>query len=366
MTKLALHLPINAVSFGQVSTVILRTLFEREMAGKGDLELYIMPVGDNMDLGAQNIDEKFKVWLQNGITRGYHSYSRDIPVFKLWHLQGSMESFGRKQTLLSFYELDNPTRIELNIAKNNNLCFSSNYSINVFKLFGVQSHLLPLAFDTYNFSKLDKTYHTDGRIVFNVCGKFERRKHHAKIIQAWIKKFGGNAKYFLQCATYNPHFSQEQNDDIIRQVVGGVKPFNVAFYPYMRENNIYNDFLNSCDINIGMSGGEGWGLPEFQSAALGKHSVLLNAHSYQTWANDEVACFVEPTGKISAVDGQFFRENHAFNQGQIFDWNEDEFIAACEKAIKRVEISRVNTAGLQLQQTFSKEVFVDNILRLSL
>ena len=363
--KLALHLPINAVSFGQLSTLILRTLHEQELAGKSDLDLYLFPLGGQADLSAQNTSNDFKTWLQSKVNKSYETYTRDIPVFKLWHLNGSLESFGTKQTLLSFYELDNPTKVEINVAKNNNTLFSSQYSVDVFKMFGAQSQFIPLAFDSYNFSKLNKQYHTDGRIVFNICGKFERRKHHAKMIQTWLKKYGNNQKYFLQCATYNPFLDEKQNHELIKQVVGPNKPFNVQFFPVMKENFVYNDFLNSADIILGMSGGEGWGLPEFHSVAMGKHAVILNAHGYQSWVNDSMAMLVNPVGKVSSIDNMFFRQGDAFNQGNIFDWNEDDFIAACETTIKKVESNRLNVGGLVLQQTYNKELFVDNIIKLS-
>ena len=48
---------------------------------------------------------------------------------------------------------------------------------------------------------------------------------------------------------------------------------------------MYNDFLNSSDIVLGMSGGM-LGLPEFQSAYLGKHAVLLNVSAYKDWAKE--------------------------------------------------------------------------------
>ena len=54
----------------------------------------------------------------------------------------------------------------------------------------------------------------------------------------------------------------------------------------MPTNTAYNDYLNSGDIIIGMSGGEGWGLPEFHSVALGKYGIILNAHAYKE--------FIEP------------------------------------------------------------------------
>jgi hypothetical protein len=129
----------------------------------------------------------------------------------------------------------------------------------------------------------------------------------------------------------------------------------------MKENAVYNDFLNSSNIIIGMSGGEGWGLPEFQSLALGKHAVLLNAHSYQSWANKEMAVMVEPKEKISSVDGRFFQAGQPFNQGSIYDWDEESFITACEQAIERVKANPINLAGASLQQTHSKEKFLGDV-----
>ena len=112
---------------------------------------------------------------------------------------------------------------------------------------------------------------------------------------------------------------------------------------------------------IGMSGAEGWGLPEFQSVALGKHSVILNATAYKEWANEKNSVLLEPSGKIDAEDGMFFKKGGHFNQGQIFDFNEDEFIDGCEKAIKRYEESPVNEEGLKLQDEFTYSKTVDSI-----
>lgn len=369
--KLALHLPINSVSFGQVSTVLLRTLFEREQAGKLPHDLFLFPIG-GPDLSAQQITQEFVNWVQGKLGKTYESYTRDIPLFKLWHLNGSLESFSTKQTLFTFYELDNPTKIELNIARNSKMCLSSQYAIDVFKMFGVESQFLPLPFDTYNFKVLDKKYHADDRIVFNICGKLERRKHHAKMIQAWIKRYGNNPRFALQCATYNvflgqnPQECDKNNNELIRQILEGKeKPFNVSFLPHMKENAVYNDFLNSGHIILGMSGGEGWGLPEFQSIGIGKHAVLLNAHSYKTWATPDMATFVQPSGKISAIDNMFFKQGEPFNQGNIFDWNDEEFLVACEIAVKKAQANPVNSAGLVLPEKYSKEVFTDKVIELA-
>ena len=365
--NLALNLPLNKVSFGQVSTLLLRTIYDQEANGAKTHNLFLFPIGQ-IDLSSQTQDEKFMEWIKSKIINGIENYSREIPCFKLWHLNGSLESVSSKPSLLTFYELDEPTKIELNIARNTNLIFSSKYSCEVFEKAGIKSSYLPLGFDSYNFKVLNKKAHNDDRIVFNLCGKLEKRKHHEKIIKAWIKKFGSNNQYALQCAVFNPFFGRNQeeinanNQQAIGKILGGVKPFNVSFFPMMTENVVYNEFLNSSDIILGLSGSEGFGLPEFQSIALGKHAVLLKAHAYKDWATDEMVTWVNPTGKIPAYDNVFFQKGQPFNQGNIFDFNEDEFIASCEIAIQKVMASRINKVGLTLQETFSKEKFVEGVI----
>lgn len=360
--NIAFHLPINRVSFGQVSTLLLRTIFDKEVAGGEKHNIFLLPIGQ-IDLGSQHQNEAFNQWIKEKVVNGLENYDRDIPLFKLWHLNSSLESYSRNQTLLSFYELDEPTKVELNIARNSRTLFSSRQSCEVFQAAGVKTGYLPLAFDSNNFRVINKKFHQDGRIVFNLCGKLEKRKNHEKVIRAWVKKFGGNKAYALQCAIYNPFMNEEQNKQTVINILQGNKPFNVNFFPMMAENTIYNDFLNSADIILGMSGGEGFGLPEFQSIALGKNAILLEAHAYKDWATSDMVTWVKPSAtKVPAYDGLFFHKGQPFNQGSIFDFNEEEFIAACEKAIARVEQNRVNEPGLMLQTLYSKEVFTNAVL----
>lgn len=355
----SLNLPINSVSFGQVSTAILR-----EIHKKG-LEPCIFPIGNGIDLSTQNEDKDFVNWVNSGANKALQHHKRSNPTFKLWHINGSMESFSEKQLLYTFYELDQPTQPELNIVKNNSkVIFSSTESEQHFNTYGASNTtVIPLGFDNYNFEIKNKKYFNDDRITFNLVGKFEKRKHHQKTIQTWLKRFGENKKYFLQCAIYNSFISQEDNQKITNSIMGGQKPFNVNFFGFMSKNSLYNDFLNSGDIILCMSGAEGWGLPEFHSVAMGKHAVALNASAYKDWADETNSVLVTPNGKTPVYDGMFFSEGQPFNQGNIYDFDPDEFVDACEQAIKRVEDNRVNEAGLELQDRFSYEKTTELILK---
>jgi glycosyltransferase involved in cell wall biosynthesis len=354
----ALNVPINPVSFGQVSTLILRELYKRK------INPCIFPIGD-VDLGTQEEDKDFFKWISSNINKSLKEHKRTDPIFKLWHLNDSIESYSEKQVLLSFHELDKATEEEVNIARNNaKVLFSSHHTVDVFKDAGCDNvGFLPLAFDNHNFKKLDKKYYNDDRISFLVVGKYEKRKGHSNILEAWVKKYGDNKDFFLSCAVYNPFFKPEDNNKIIAAALQGKKYFNVQFLGFMPKNSLYNDFLNSGDVIIGMSGGEGWALPEFHATALGAHSVILNAHAHKEWADEANSVLVEPSGKIPAEDGLFFKPDGPFNQGNIFDFDQDAFIDGCERAIERVRANRVNEAGLTLQEKFTAEDMVDKILK---
>ena len=356
--SIALHLPLNSTSLGQVSLSILRELYSRGES------IDLFPIG-GIDISTQNKDDEFFAWIQSSVNRANTSHKRDNPIFKLWHLSGSLESFSKEQVLLSFYELDSPTDTELNIVNNNNtVIFSSNYSVDRFKDLGCKNvKYVPLGFDNQHFSKLNSRRKDSKDIHFGLFGKLEpQRKRHLKALQAWIKKYGNRPGYFLNCALWNPFLDVNAQSQLIGQALNGQRYWNINFLPYMETNSSYNEFINNNDIALAMSGGEGWGLPEFQSVALGKHCVGLNAHSYKDWMNEKNAVLVEPNSKIPVYDNIFFRQGVEYNQGNIFDWNEDSFISAMEIAEKRFKDNPENTEGLKLQEQFTYSKTVDGIL----
>ena len=356
--QFALHLPVNAVSFGQVSVSILREFYRRK------LEPCLFLIGGQADLSVYNVDSNFTEWIQNCVNKALKDHKRSHPVFKLWHLNGSLENYSDKQILLTFYELDSPTAEEINIIKNNSkVLVSSEYSKNIFKDVGLTNvEYLPLGFDKDSFHVKNNASILNDRITFNVVGKLEKRKHHAKVIKSWALKYGNNKDYYLNCSVFNHFIKVEDQQKLLANLLDNKKYFNINFLGFMPNNSIYNDYLNSADIIVGMSGGEGWGLPEFNSLCLGKHGVILNAHAYKGWANEDNATLVNPNSKIEAYDGAFFKKGSPYNQGNIFDFNHNDFLSACDTAIEKVKKNRVNEAGLKLQSKFTYEKMVDSIL----
>jgi len=358
--QFAVDFPLNSLSFGQVSFNLLYEFF------KMGLNPSIFTASDiKIDFSAYDFEQDFIDWLIRNHNDALLKHNKKNPAIRVWHINGSLRSYSDKQILLTFHETDQITPIESNILKNSTVCVTSQYTKDIFAESGIESTVVPLGFDSKHFKPTSKNYFNDGRITFNLCGKFEKRKHHSKIIKTWIKKFGKDKRYSLQCAIHNNHYHDPSElKTIYSNILEGKNIFNVTFLSHMPRNATYNDFLNSGDIVLSMSGAEGWGLPEFQSVGLGKHAVVLNATSYKEWANKENSILIEPTGKLEIYDNVFFHKGTPFNQGNIFDFSEDEFVAGCEEAIKRVENDRTNHQGLKIQEQFKYSSTAKKLLSL--
>lgn len=358
--KIIFEAPLNQLSFGNVSYNFLKEFYKRQK-DSNELSISLFPMG-NLDLTAfDKAGEDFKKWIMSLVSNRFSSLSKDAVTFKMWHINGAEKRISSKQVLYTFYELDEPTVAEKAIVgMQDRTIFSSVYSARNFASSAMgKVYSVPLGFDE-EFFETGKKYLPE-KINFLLMGKFEKRKHTDKIIKMWAKKFGNNPKYQLSCSIINPFFDKE----LMKKLVIGYRSlaWNINVLPYVSTNSEVNDILNSCDIDLsGLSGAEGWGLPAFNSSCLGKWSVVLNATSHKDWATESNCILINPSAKIEAYDGTFFKKGNEFNQGCIYDFNEDEAIAAIEKAISFVESGKTNEDGRLLRQKFTYEKSVSQIV----
>ena len=358
MKKIIFNAPLNSLSFGNVSLNMAREFYKR------DVECVFFPIGNNVDLQAfDKLDPDFAKWLHDSINDRLHKVSNDTVTLQMWHINGSEARFSSRKVLYTFYELDQPTTTEQNLVSlQDRIVFSSSYARDSFINRGAtNTHFVPIGFDP-DLGPTGKEY-MKNKIHFGLMGKFEKRKHTAKIIQTWIKEYGNNYDYQLTCCVTNPFFQPQQMEGILNNLTEGKRYGNVNFLPHLPTNSEVNDFINAIDIDLsGMSGAEGWNLPAFNAAALGKWSIVLNATSHQDWATDKNSLLVEPSGKENCYDGTFFQEGAPFNQGTIYCFDENSLIAKMKEA--EALCKKTNTEGIKLQKDFTYAKTVDSLLAL--
>jgi len=356
MNKLIFKGPLNSLSLGNVSYNFLRELYLQ------DYKVSIFPVGDNINLSAYDkIDEDFKKWIESSFKNRLITCKKDQPTLQVWHLSGSESRVSSRQFLYTFYELDSPTLSEKNLVDmQDHVFFSSSHARNCFSEIGSDNvSSTPLGWDP-DFFNTDKEY-LKNKIHFGLIGKFEKRKHTQRILEWWIEKYGNNYDFQLSCCIINPFYKPEQMNQAIAQCLKGKKYGNINFLPYLKTNSEVNDLMNAVDINLsGLSGGEGWNLPAFNSACLGKWPIVLNSSSHKDWANSSNCILVEPNGEEEAYDNIFFNRGSPFNQGSISNFSKESFYDAVDKSINKNK--NINIDGQKLKEKFSYKKTIKSIM----
>ena len=354
---LIVEAPINSLSFGNVSYNILRQLWRK------GVNVSWFPLSGNADFKSfDKIDKDFFEWLKESSSNANLKVKKDIPSFKLWHLNGSHGRIGKKQALYTFYELNQLTETEINLAKLQDKVFlPSEHSVDLFKEKDINASVLPVGFDE-DFAKIEGVKLNPEVVHFGLMGKFEKRKHTEKIIKLWLSKFGNNSKFQLTVCVTNPFIDNNDMNDILSNCLSGKRYSNINFLSYLKSNSEVNQLLNSIDIDLtGLSGAEGWNIPAFNASCLGKWSIVLNETAHKDWANNENSILVESNGKVPAYDSKFFVEGQPFNQGDIFTWDSDIVSQAMDTAVSKK--GQINTEGEKLKEQFSYSRSVDRLLK---
>jgi len=350
--------PINSLSFGNVAFNMLRELH------KLDQKICFFPVGNKLDLSAfDKASDDLKKWITSSYNERLSNLSRENPSLKMWHLNSSESRVGPKQILYTFYECDEPTKAEINLCKNQDLTvFSSSHAKDCFESSSCKNtKYIPIGLDPdiYDTGKV----YLKGKISFGLVGKFEKRKHTARILKLWAEKYGNNNDYQLTCCINNPFFKEDQMKAAISNALDHKTYTNINFLPYLKTNSEMNELYNAIDINLsGLSGAEGWNLPAFNSTCLGKWSIVLNATSHKDWANSDNSILVEPSGKEDIYDEVFFKKGQDFNQGNLNCFSDEDFYKATEQAISTHK--KPNNKGLELSKEFNYKNTVNKLLKI--
>lgn len=352
--KLLVEAPLNSLSLGNVSINFLKELFNKKV------EIGLFPVG-NVDIKAFDLKEDFLAFLQESTNNRFKFLKKDIPSFRLWHLNGSENRKNAQQHLYTFYECSQPTQVELHLANaQDNVFFSSSYSRDKFIDGGCNNaSYIPLGFDQ-SFFNTGKEYLKD-IIHFGIMGKFEKRKNTGQIIANWAKKYGNNNKYQLTCCVTNPFFKPDDMQSIINSVLEGKRYTNINFLPYLQKNAEVNELLNAIDIDLtGLSFSEGWNLPSFNATCLGKWSIVHNSTAHKDWATAENSVLIDSYSETECYDQVFFQKGADFNQGTWPTYSNDKMITAMEFSESKAK--KINIEGLKLKSSMTYSKSVDSIL----
>ena len=205
-------------------------------------------------------------------------------------------------------------------------------------------HVVPLGVDTKLFQGLSDRQ--DDKTIFFNCGKWEIRKGHDILINAFKKvlEHGEDAELWMMCT--NP-FNSPEEDAKWHQLYNHPK---VKLIPRAEtQAEVYN-IMSKVDCGVFPSRGEGWNLELLEMMAAGKHVVATEYSAHPEFCTEENSYLLPISDVEPAFDNKWF-----FGQGnwaKIDDTEVDMLTKLMQRFIK-LSKGKVNLEGIETAKKFS-------------
>ena len=341
--KLNLQAPINQLGYGVAGINILKALQQE------GVEVSFFPIGQPQVTNQADADA-----VRKGMVTA-QTFDPTVPCVKIWHQNQMAERIGSGKFIgFPIFELDTFSALEkhhLNSCDELMVCsqWAKNVAIDQCHKALKSSHrplihVVPLGVDIELFPPAPARQ--DDKTIFFNCGKWEIRKGHDILINAFKKilEHGENAELWMMCT--NP-FNSPEEDAKWHQLYSHPK---VKLIPRTEtQAEVYN-IMSQVDCGVFPSRGEGWNLELLEMMAAGKHVVATDYSAHTEFCTKENAGLVSISDVEPAFDGKWF-----FGQGNWAKIGAHEEMDLYMKMMKFTldKKGTVNQAGIETARTFS-------------
>ena len=347
--KINLMTPINQLGYGVAGLNILKAL-------QAETNVALHMIGQPQVTSQQDAD---------AVTRGLEAaktFDPEAPCVKIWH-QNQMAEFVGKGEHIGFpiFELDTLTDIEKHHLQScDRLFVCSQWAKSVihdaydWSASRQEVNVVPLGVDSDVF-KSATPRNTDKTIFFN-CGKWEIRKGHDILIEAFkrTEMHDPNVELWMMCT--NP-FNSPEEENKWKMLYNHPK---VRIIPRAEtQKEVYN-IMAQVDCGVFPSRGEGWNLELLEMMAAGKHVIATDYSAHTEFCTKENCGLVSINNKEPAHDGKWF-----FGQGNWAKISEREiFDLAIEMQSFIVDRKgTTNESGVKTARQFSWQNSAKEIIK---
>lgn len=177
---------------------------------------------------------------------------------------------------------------------------ASSFNKNIFKANGVTVpiHVVPHCFDTKMFNKDVTCNGRYGMTTFLSMGTWKKRKNWENLVRAFYETFEEKDRVCLLIKTEKP----KDLETMVRRIRTTGEWRSKKTAPIYAEQSTHCNFediprfMRKGDIYINPSLGEGFGLPGFQSMALGIPLITTRFGGVLEYAKPDLCNYIEPHG----------------------------------------------------------------------
>ena len=360
--KLNLQAPINQLGYGIAGINILKAL-----QAKG-VEVSFFPLGQPQVTNQEDAEA-----VRQGLETA-KMFDPQEPCIKIWHQNQMAERIGSGRFIgFPIFELDTFSDLEkrhLNSCHDlmvcsqwaKNVCLDNLYKTKpvMYKSGGKcldaeqQVHVVPLGVDAELFPPAPARQ--DDKTIFFNCGKWEVRKGHDVLINAFKKvlEHGEDAELWMMCS--NP-FNSPEEENRWKQAYDHPR---VKLIPRMEtQQEVYN-IMSQVDCGVFPSRGEGWNLELLEMMAVGKHVIATEYSAHTEFCSEENSYLLPISDVEPAFDNKWF-----FGQGNWakIDSTEVEMLTKLMERFIKLSKGKVNTTGIETAKKLSWQNTAKEIIK---
>lgn len=300
MTTLNMMAPIGFTGYGITSHNIYKSL------RKNGLDICLFPMGQ------PNVDsEKDKTDILEDVGKQL-KFSNDNYCLKIWHPFDLATRIGRSKLFaLTFFETDRLKPNEAVMINNLDAVFvASDWAKTILLENGISTSIkvCPLGIDPaiFNTSIQETVKKDDSKYIFLNIGKWEIRKGHDVLIEAFNDAFQESDNVELWMVNHNPFLNQQENSAWVSLYKNSKLGSKIRIIPRIQAHSDVAKLICLADCGVFPARAEGWNneAPEF--LALNKPIIITNYSAHTQYANKDNSYMIDIDTLTPAIDNKFF------------------------------------------------------------
>ena len=285
--------PINGLGYGVAAKNIILALMQN------GVDVALFPIGDKVEAGT---NQKLISAIHRRTT-----YDKNADSLRIWHQFALAEHVGKGRHIgFPIFELDTLTAEEkhqMNSMDAIIVCSKWAKDVCLNNGINVPVYVVPLGVDTSVFKPI---INESSETVFFNCGKWEIRKGHDILIQAFKKAFGPDDNVKLMMCCSNP-FLDVKARQYWEQLYRHPK---IHLIPRLTNHAEVAMMMGMSDCGVFPARAEGWNLEALETLSCGKQLIITDYSAHTEFCNNHNSMLIPVTSLESVVDNKWF-----FGQG---------------------------------------------------
>lgn len=309
MNNISLTAPINNRSYGLCSVNFLEQLSK-------SYNVALFPIGEI------HTEERFHSLIKKALANA-ERYDNEAPSLRIFHQFSLAQHIGCGPHIgFPIFELDTFNDTEKHHLNNQDyLIVCSKWASSILKSNDIKpnSSVVPLGFDPTIFFPA-QTQRRDSFYRFLNIGKWELRKGHDVIQEAFSKAFtkSDNVELWMSCE--NPFLTEKQRSEW-HSYYKDQSPIGdkIRIIPWANTQKDLAALINIVDCGVFPSRAEGWNLGLLEMMACNKPVITTNYSGHTEFCNNQNAHLIPLRTTELANDGVWFH-----GQGNWMEFGEPE------------------------------------------